>query len=114
MQTPQFNTAIPKHRYQIGNCTAVVLGDIESKDDNEYVYAFALVKEGAAEPHFFVTLEKNNSGPQAYTIRVISEALDQPIGVSDQLLTLDEFCHGALTTCAQLENLSDEEPIQLS
>ncbi len=46
MDAPKIQTAIPQRRYQFGEYTGVVLGDIESGDDVKYRYILALVREG--------------------------------------------------------------------
>lgn len=117
MDRPQFTTAIPQHRYQIGEYTAVLLGDIEATDGKLYHYILAVVVEGAKQPKVYVTLEKNR-GPAAqegsHLMRVIAEGLNQEIGSSDQWRRPDEFAAGAIAVVMKLLRLTDEQPIKLS
>ena len=46
MEAPKIQTAIPQRRYQFGEYTGVVLGEIESSDAVKYQYILALVREG--------------------------------------------------------------------
>lgn len=114
MNTPKFSTAIPVRRYQIGEFSGVVLSEVEAEDGNQYIYLFALVKDGQTEPSHYVSLEKTQPGEQdAYKIRVVTPDSDQVIGYSPQALDVDEFTHGALSTCAAVANLADEEPMRV-
>ena len=46
MEAPKIQTAIPQRRYQLGEYSGVVLGEIESSDGVKYRYILALVREG--------------------------------------------------------------------
>jgi hypothetical protein len=55
--TPQFGTAVPQQRYQIGPFSAVLLGEVESKDERRYRFVLAVIRPGSNEPSLFVTAE---------------------------------------------------------
>jgi hypothetical protein len=57
MEAPKIQTAIPQRRYQFGEYTGVVLGEIESGDAVKYLYILA--QRGEGKPGFYVTAEKN-------------------------------------------------------
>jgi hypothetical protein len=105
----------------------VVLGEIESPDPVRYRYILALVKEGEAQPSFYVTCEKNPRAKQSagsYRLRVISAVLDEEIESSDRFADwmearaagqgrpdcgfadLDVFCDEALKLSADMLGLA--------
>ncbi len=114
MTIPKIGTAIPKRRYQLGEFTAVVLGDVESKDGEDYRYVMALVPEGKHEPIFFVSSVRNRSGNEgSHRLRAASEQLTRDMGASDGWSNLDNFCDEALQVSRQALGLMDEQPIRL-
>lgn len=114
MTTPQIGTAIPKRRYQLGEFTAVVLGDVESRDGEDYRYVMALVPEGQRQPIFYVSSVRNRSGGEgSHRLRVASAALTRDMGASDGWFNLDNFCDEALQVARQALGLMDEQPLRL-
>ncbi len=114
MTIPKIGTAIPKRRYQLGEFTAVVLGEVESKDGEDYRYVMALVPEGMHEPIFFVSSVRNRSGNEgSHRLRAASEQLTRDMGASDGWSNLDNFCDEALQVARQALGLMDEQPIRL-
>lgn len=114
MTMPQIGTAIPKRRYQLGEFTAVVLGDVESRDGEEYRYVMALVPEGQRQPIFYVSSVRNRSGNEgAYRLRAASSQLTRDMGASDTISNLDNFCEEALEVARQALGLMDEQPLRL-
>jgi hypothetical protein len=115
MTMPQIDTAIPKRRYQIGEFTAVVLGDVESKDGEEYRFVMALVPEGRRQPIFYVSSVRNRSGDEgSHRLRAASTQLTRDMGASDDWNNLDAFCDEALLVVRQALGLMDEQPLRLS
>jgi len=114
MTTPQIGTAIPKRRYQIGEFIAVVLGDVESKDSEEYRFVMALVPEGRQQPIFYVSSVRNRSAEDgSHRLRAASDQLTRDMGASDNWNNLDAFCDEALQVARQALGLMDEQPIRL-
>lgn len=117
MDAPKIRTAIPQRRYQFGEYTGVVLGDIESSDDVKYRYILALVREGESRPSFYVTAEKNprrRAQEGSHRLRVITHGLDEEVGCSDAWAELDAFCAEAFTVAARVLGLPDEQPVIIS
>jgi len=114
MTTPKIGTAIPKRRYQLGEFTAVVLGDVESRDGEDYRYVMALVPEGQHEPIFYVSSVRNRSDKEgSHRLRAASAQLTRDMGASDGWSNLDNFCDDALQVARQALGLMDEQPIRL-
>ena len=114
MNAPKIQTAIPQRRYQFGEYTGVVLGEIESGDEVKYQYILALVREGEDRPSFYVTAEKNprsRAQEGSHRLRVITQGLDEEIGSSDAWSELDAFCAEAFTVVAKVLGLPDEQPV---
>lgn len=114
---PKIQTAIPQRRYQVGEYSGVVLGEIESNDPVKYQYILALMREGESKPSFYVTAEKNprrRAHEGAYRLRVIAPGLDEEIESSDRWADLDVFCETALAAAAKVLSLSDELPVRLA
>jgi hypothetical protein len=110
MHKPAITTAIPKRRYQIGHYTGVVLGDIESADNNQYLYIFAAIAEGNTDPDLYVIAEKN--GKQA-DLRLESDTLSEVLDSSPDWKDLDRFAAKAIELSASLLGLSDQQPQRL-
>lgn len=116
MDAPKIQTALPKQRYQLGDYTAVVLGEIESADAVRYHYILALVRDGEAKPSFYVTAEKNpraRAHMGAHRMRVISQAFTDEIGSSDDWRDVEAFAAAALAIAAKILGLADETPVRL-
>jgi hypothetical protein len=58
--TPEIQSSNVKQKFQLGNYTAVLLGDIVSVGYLEYRYIMVVFKDGDQEPCFFVTSETNS------------------------------------------------------
>jgi hypothetical protein len=110
MQKPAITTAIPKRRYQIGQYTGVVLGDIESGDETHYLYIFAVIAEGQSDPDLYVIAQKN--GKQA-DLRLESDTLSEVLDSSPAWKDLDQFAAKAIELSASLLGLSDQQPQRL-
>lgn len=117
MNAPRILTAIPQRRYQFGEYTGIVLGDIESGDEVKYHYILALVREGESRPVFYVTAEQNPRSRRqegAHRLRVITHGMDEEIGCSDAWTEIDAFCAEAFTVAAKVLSLPDEQAVILS
>lgn len=117
MERPKIQTAIPQRRYQLGVYQAVVLGEIESGDARRYQYILALVREGEAQPAFYVTAEKNPrqmaQEQGAFRLRAIAAGLDEELGSSDRWGDIEAFVEEGLALAAQTLGLSDKTPQRL-
>jgi hypothetical protein len=108
MNSPQFATAIPKRRFQIGDFSAVVLGDVESIDDVAYRYIFALVQEGKEEPSFYVLSIRQPSAEGEYLLKVVAPNMERDLNTSDAWRDLDIFTEQAISLAQQVMGLKDE------
>lgn len=114
MTMPQIGTAIPKRRYQVGDFTAVVLGDVESRDGEEYRFVMAMVPDGQRQPIFYVSAARNRSGNEgSHRLRAASANMTRDLGASDDWSNLDAFCEEALNVVRQALGLMDEHPHRL-
>lgn len=108
MNAPQFSTAIPKRRYQMGDFSVVVLGDVESTDGQDYRYIFAMVQDGSKDPSFYVT-SVHQPGPDGdYLLRVVAPNMERDLDSSDAWRDLDIFTEQAISLAQQVMGLKDE------
>lgn len=117
MEAPKIQTAIPRRRYQFGEYSGVVLGEIESGDAKKYQYILALVREGESRPAFYVTAEKNPRSRQqegTHRLCVITHGMDEEIGCSDAWTDIDAFCAEAFAVAGKMLGLPDEQAVILS
>ena len=80
MQKPNISTAIPKQRYKFGAYTIVVLEEIESESESEYVYLLAGIKDGHNEPEIYITCEKASSASSengTHIVKVFAKQLGE-------------------------------------
>jgi hypothetical protein len=110
---PTFDTAVPKRRYKLGEFQAVVLGDVQSKDDIEYLWVFALVREGEGEPLMYITLERIRDAmdPLQMHIRLQEQSKVYPAG--EDMRNIENFTEMAIDAVVRLFELEDEEPFRL-
>jgi hypothetical protein len=116
MDAPKIKTALPQRRYQLGEFTAVILGDIESADGIGYRYILAMVREGDASPCLYVTLEKNRRSEAAqgsHRMRMVAHNYNEVLGSSDRWSDLEIFVREALTLSSKVLQLGDEQPVRL-
>ena len=122
MQKPDISTAIPKQRYKFGAYTIVVLEEIESADDIEYIYLLAGIKDGHNEPEIYISCEKAQPlsiEKGTHIIRVFAKQLtaEQAGAIIDQSNAWndrDAFITYGLSGFKQMLGLDDEEPYLLS
>ena len=115
-ERPQIRTAIPKHRYQIGDYAASLLGEIESGDLRAYRYILAFVPLGQREPELYVCAEvvpPGESSAGALRLRVVSETLCEVLDTDDRWGDLETFAAQALKLGAQALGLQREPVVRL-
>ncbi|MCF7983462.1 MAG: hypothetical protein K9L70_03585 [Thiohalocapsa sp.] len=114
---PVIKTAIPKHRYQIGDFSASVLGDIESGDQRRYRYIMAMVPMGSAEPTLYVCCEHAppaRASEGRYDIRVVNDAMGEIVDSADHWGDLEIFSEQAIDLAKQILGLRNEQVVKLS
>lgn len=111
MNSPSIRTAIPKRRYQLGDFSITVLGEVESGDDNDYRYVFAMVQDGKSDPSLYLTAAK--AGADDYTLRLIAPNMERDLDTSPAWRDLDHFCEQGIAVAQQLLGLKDEYPHRL-
>lgn len=122
MQKPDISTAIPKQRYKFGAYTIVVLEEIVSVSEIDYVYLLAGIKDGHNEPEIYITCEKAPLGSSeigSHIIRVFAKQLDKQgsgvvIDQSDSWSDREAFISYGLSGFQQMLQLQDEQAIPLS
>ena len=117
-ERPAINTALPKRRWQIGDFSATLLGDIDSGDGRNYRWVLALVAMGEREPVLYVTAEEVAPGDAAvgggrYRLRVISDTLSDILDTADHWGDLETFAEQALDLARQVLGLGNQEPLRL-
>jgi hypothetical protein len=115
-ERPAIKTAIPKRRWQIGDFSATLLGDIDSGDQHRYRWVLALVAMGEHEPALYVTAEEAPAADSAggrYRLRVISDGLTDVVDTADRWGDLDIFAEQALDLAQQVLGIGNQEPLRL-
>ncbi|NBC46539.1 MAG: hypothetical protein GVY22_00805 [Gammaproteobacteria bacterium] len=116
-ERPKIKTALPKRRYQIGDHSATVLGEIDSDDDRDYRFILALVPMGEQEPVLYVTSEQaaaERRSQGAYDLRVISASLTDVLDTADRWSDLDAFAEQALDLAQQVLGLGNQQVFKLT
>ncbi len=116
MGMPIIHTALPKRRYQFGEFSCVLLGEIESPDPANYHYLLALLREGDAKPFLYLSCERlprAESMHGRYRMCVYSGDMAQEIARSDDWQDADAFLNDAFTLLRERLQLSDEMPVRL-
>jgi hypothetical protein len=115
-QFPNIRTAIPKRRYQLGDFSVTLLGEIESSDPANYHYILAFVPMGESQPNFFVTAEKvppKDRTEGTYRLRVINSAMAEVMDQSDTWGDMDAFADQGLQLAQQALGLTGSEAMRL-
>ena len=112
---PIIKRAIPLQRHQVGEYSVTLLGDVESGDTVDYRYILAFIEEGESQPTFFVCCERNRSAKTegAYRLRIVSSALSEVLGVSDDWKDADRFVSEGLKLGMQALGLTSEHPYRV-
>jgi hypothetical protein len=114
---PSIKTAIPKRRYQIGDFSATILGEIESGDARHYRFILAMVAMGDAEPSLYVCCElapPERSADGRYDVRVVNESMSEILDSGDAWGSLDVFSEMAVDLARQVLGLKNEQTVRLS
>jgi len=115
-QRPIIQTAIPQRRYQVGEFSASLLGEIESRDKRNYRYILAFVQMGHTEPILYVCAEQSPADKAEegrYRLRLISEAMSEVLDTADCWGDLDAFSEQGLKLGAQALGLQREQVVRL-
>ena len=115
-ERPAIKTAIPKHRYQIGDFSATVLGEIESGDSRQYLYILAMVAMGDAEPSLYICCElapPERGADGRYDVRVVNESMSEVLDSGDAWGSLDAFSEMAVDLARQVLGLKNEQIVTL-
>jgi hypothetical protein len=113
---PLIKTAIPKRRYQIGDFSASLLGEIESGDHRQFRYILAFVPIGQREPSLYVCAEPSppaEADRGRYRLRAINEAMSEVVDSDDRWGDLDAFTEQAVRLGAQILGLQREQVLRL-
>jgi len=113
---PLIQTAIPKRRYQVGDFSASLLGEIDSRDDRSYRYILAFVQLGQTQPVLYVCAEQSpvdSAAEGRYQLRMISDALSEVLDVAERWGDLDTFSDQALRLGSQALGLQREQIVRL-
>ncbi|MBK1719410.1 hypothetical protein [Thiocystis violacea] len=115
-ERPVIKTAIPRHRYQVGNHAASLLGEIESGDGRTYRYILAFVPAGGVEPVLYVCSEPTPPAERAdgaYRLRVVGEFMSDVIDTDDRWGDLEGFAEQALKLGVQMLGLPEVGIVKL-
>jgi hypothetical protein len=113
---PVIQTAIPKRRYQVGDFSASLLGEIESGDDRTYRYILAFVQLGQTHPCLYVCAEQSpvdRASEGRYQLRMISESLAEVLDVDDRWGDADAFTEQGLKLGVKTLGLQREQIVRL-
>lgn len=114
---PVIHTAIPLQRYQYGDFTITLLGDVQSGDDRDYQFIAAFVKEGDSRPQLFIVSEHLPPGRRdggSHALRVINNTLDEVMDVDGRWQRQTDFVDQMLQLGGQLLGLEQDTPYPLS
>ena len=115
-ERPLIKTAIPKRRYQIGDFSATLLGEIESGCERAFRYILAFVQLGKVEPSFYVCVEPAPPAESAggrYRLRVINEVMSEVVDSDDRWGDLEAFAEQGLRLGTQALGLQQEQVLRL-
>ena len=113
---PIIQTAIPRQRYQYGEYSVSVLGEIESPDPQNYQFIMAFVPEGKSQPVLYVCSQKTRPKDRhegSHQLRVINQAMSEIMSTDDQWRDLDTFVAEALKLGEQMLALTGERLTKL-
>jgi hypothetical protein len=113
---PSIKTAIPKRRYQIGDFSASLLGDIESGDARQFRYILAFVQMGQGEPALYLCSEPSPPSEWdrgRYALRVINDAMSEVVDTDDRWGQEEAFAEQAVKLGVQALGLQQERVVRL-
>ncbi len=114
---PVIRTAVPLRRFQYGDFTVTLLGDIESGDGRDYRFIAAFVKEGESQPQLYAVSEAQPPGRRdggSHALRVVSAALDEVMELDDRWRRAGDFTEQMLALGSQILGLEQETPYPLT
>ncbi|HEY9199834.1 MAG TPA: hypothetical protein VIR60_10745 [Gammaproteobacteria bacterium] len=111
LNKPSIQRAVPQRRYQYGEFSVVVLGEVESGDATEYRYIMAVVRDGDPEPGIYLTCEPGRDGQQQ--VRLVMRDGAEIIAADPGYADIEVFAVAGLDVLRQILNLGDEEPYRL-
>jgi hypothetical protein len=114
IQQPQIQTAIPQHRYLVGNYGVTLLGEIASGDGVDYRYILAFVPNGQSQPSLYICCERNRPPEPpggAWRMRLVNNAMSEVLEAADRWSNADTFAAEALEVGAQALGI-EGEPVQ--
>jgi hypothetical protein len=115
-EKPVIKTAIPKRRYQIGDFSVSLLGDVESGDARQFRYILAFVQMGHKEPSLYVCSEPTSpagAGSGGFGLRVINETMSELVDTDERWGDLESFSEQAVKLGAQTLGLQREQVVRL-
>jgi len=113
---PVIKTAIPKRRYQIGDFSASLLGEVETGDGRNYRYILAFVQMGHAQPSLYVCSEHAppaQADDGRYGLRVINEVMSEVVDTADRWGDLDAFAEKGIQLGVQALGLRQEQVLRI-
>ena len=113
---PAISTAIPRHRYQLGDYAASLLGDIASADGRNYRWIFALVPMGSREPVLYICCEHAPPARAAdgrYDVRVVNDAMSEVVDSADHWGDAEVFAEQAIDLARQILGLKNQQVLKL-
>ena len=116
MNRPAIKTAIPKHRYQIGAFTVIVLDEIETSDPTPYQFVAAVMRDGDPEPGIYLTVERPADaveGKTALPLKLIMRDGTQLVKSSERWWDVETFTQDMLDYVRTILDMPDEEPYRL-
>jgi hypothetical protein len=113
---PAIATAIPRHRYQVGDFAASLLGDIDSTDGRNYRWILALVPMSSREPVLYICCEQAPPARAAdgrYDVRVVNDTMSEIVDSADHWGDAEVFAEQAIDLARQILGLKTEQLIKL-
>jgi hypothetical protein len=116
MNKPAIKTAIPRHRYQLGAFTMIVLEEIETTDPVPYQFVAAVMRDGDPEPGIYLTVERPAGvveGKSALPLKLVMRDGTQLVKESERWWNVEMFTEDALDYVRSILDMQDEEPYRL-
>lgn len=116
MRKPQFQTAIPKKRYQYGEYLITFLDDIVTSEKPAYQYVAAVSLEANPQPGLYLLCEPNvptEEHTAQFALRLLMQDGEKIIAYSDAWGDFNVFATDALNFLRQILNLADEQYFEI-
>lgn len=109
---PHIRSATARRRYRFGSYTAVLLDQIESVGAVEYLYIFAVRRDGDDLPCLFVASEASEMpeelGGRSHFLGVFDASGHYNLGASDEWANMEHFASKALSIVIARLNITEE------